>query len=125
MLLLHYYISIKNHCHFVYFIQDEPTAGMDPYAKRFLWDLILDLVDEGKCIILTSHSMEECETLCGRLAIMVQGRFRCLGSVQHLKSRYGDGYSAKITVPGPDFLSDMKDLILFMNRNFPTATVKV
>ena len=98
---------------------------MDPYAKRFLWDLILDLVDEGKCIILTSHSMEECETLCGRLAIMVKGRFRCLGSVQHLKSRYGDGYSAKITVPRQNYESDMRDLMLFMNRNFPTATMKV
>lgn len=69
--------------------------------------------------------MEECEMLCGRLAIMVQGRFRCLGSVQHLKSRYGDGYSAKVTVPGPDYISDMRDVILFMNTNFPTATIKV
>ena len=36
-------------------LQDEPTAGMDPYAKRFLWDLILNLVEEGRCIVLTSH----------------------------------------------------------------------
>ncbi len=47
--------------------QDEPTAGMDPYAKRFLWDLILNLVEEGRCIVLTSHRFNDrfcCSCLC-------------------------------------------------------------
>jgi len=43
--------------------------------------------------LLTSHSMDECETLCGRLAIMVNGTFQCIGSPQHLKTRFGDGYT--------------------------------
>lgn len=47
-------------------------------------------------MVLTSHSMEECEALCTRLAIMVKGSFRCLGSPQHIKDRFGDGYSVKI-----------------------------
>lgn len=98
-------------------LQDEPTTGMDPRARRFLWDCILSLVREGRSVLLTSHrwvpstagggqhgwdgglccvphtspphpgSMEECEALCTRMAIMVNGRFRCLGSVQHLKNR--------------------------------------
>ena len=38
------------------------------------------------------YSMEECETLCGRVAIMVNGRFQCIGTSQHLKSKYGEGY---------------------------------
>ena len=42
-------------------------------------------------MVLTSHSMEECEALCTRLAIMAQGSFRCLGAPQHLKSRFGAG----------------------------------
>ncbi|EEC08268.1 hypothetical protein IscW_ISCW018772, partial [Ixodes scapularis] len=71
---------------------DEPTTGMDPYTRRFLWDLIQDLVRGGRSVILTSHSMEECEALCTRLAIMVNGHFKCLGSIQHLKNRFGEGY---------------------------------
>uniref|UniRef100_A0A8B9YY62 ATPase AAA-type core domain-containing protein n=1 Tax=Buteo japonicus TaxID=224669 RepID=A0A8B9YY62_9AVES len=66
---------------------DEPTTGMDPRARRFLWDCILSVIREGRSVVLTSHSMEECEALCTRMAIMVNGRFRCLGSVQHLKNR--------------------------------------
>ncbi|XP_055285241.1 phospholipid-transporting ATPase ABCA7 isoform X4 [Moschus berezovskii] len=66
---------------------DEPTTGMDPGARRFLWNSLLAVVREGRSVILTSHSMEECEALCTRLAIMVNGRFRCLGSAQHLKGR--------------------------------------
>ncbi|MED6268573.1 ATP-binding cassette sub- A member 1, partial [Characodon lateralis] len=66
---------------------DEPTTGMDPKARRFLWDCILSVIKEGRSVILTSHSMEECEALCTRMAIMVNGRFKCLGSIQHLKNR--------------------------------------
>lgn len=50
---------------------DEPTTGMDPGARRFLWDRINSATEAGKCIVLTSHSMEECEVLCTRLAVMV------------------------------------------------------
>ncbi|XP_012590443.1 PREDICTED: ATP-binding cassette sub-family A member 2-like, partial [Condylura cristata] len=53
---------------------DEPTTGMDPKARRFLWNLILELIKTGRSVVLTSHSMEECEALCTRLAIMVNGR---------------------------------------------------
>ncbi|KAL3227301.1 hypothetical protein MRX96_024259 [Rhipicephalus microplus] len=47
----------------------------------------------GAAVILTSHSMEECEALCQRISIMVNGSFRCLGSIQHLKSKFGDGFT--------------------------------
>ena len=70
---------------------DEPTTGMDPKARRHFWNAIAQFRDHGKPIILTSHSMEECEALCTRLAIMVNGRFKCLGSIQHLKSKFGAG----------------------------------
>ncbi|XP_026873152.2 phospholipid-transporting ATPase ABCA1 isoform X2 [Electrophorus electricus] len=80
---------------------DEPTTGMDPKAKRFLWNCILSVIKEGKAVILTSHSMEECEALCTRMAIMVNGRFQCLGSVQHLKNRFGDGYTIILRLSSP------------------------
>ncbi|KAF5400786.1 hypothetical protein PHET_05572 [Paragonimus heterotremus] len=77
---------------------DEPTSGMDPLAKRFLWDQIIRLIKSGKSVLLTSHSMEECEALCDRLGIMVNGQFRCLGSVQQLKNRFGNGYTVELRI---------------------------
>ncbi|XP_028015270.2 phospholipid-transporting ATPase ABCA7 [Eptesicus fuscus] len=78
---------------------DEPTTGMDPSARRFLWNSLLAMVRKGRSVVLTSHSMEECEALCTRLAIMVNGRFHCLGSPQHLKGRFGTGHMLTLRVP--------------------------
>ncbi|XP_073077021.1 ATP-binding cassette sub-family A member 2 isoform X2 [Manis javanica] len=101
---------------------DEPTTGMDPKARRFLWNLILDLIKTGRSVVLTSHSMEECEALCTRLAIMVNGRLHCLGSIQHLKNRFGDGYMITVRTRSSQ---NVKDVVRFFNRNFPEAVLKV
>ncbi|EQC39078.1 hypothetical protein SDRG_03286 [Saprolegnia diclina VS20] len=89
---------------------DEPSTGMDPVSRRFMWDIIADVSTANKesTIVLTTHSMEECEALCTRVGIMVGGRLRCLGSVQHLKSRFGDGLmiDSKLNVPSPVQLGD-------------------
>ncbi|XP_065052485.1 phospholipid-transporting ATPase ABCA3-like isoform X1 [Rhopilema esculentum] len=77
---------------------DEPTSGMDPASRRFLWNTLSALLTNERSIILTSHSMEECEALCTRLAIMVNGKFKCLGSIQHLKNKYGKGLTLMIKV---------------------------
>uniref|UniRef100_UPI00358F4AA8 ATP-binding cassette sub-family A member 2 isoform X1 n=1 Tax=Myxine glutinosa TaxID=7769 RepID=UPI00358F4AA8 len=100
---------------------DEPTTGMDPASRRFLWNLILDIVKSGRSVILTSHSMEECEALCTRLAIMVNGRFRCLGSSQHLKNRFGDGYMVTIRAKST---SSVKEVTRFFLHNFPDSVLK-
>uniref|UniRef100_T1IGZ9 ABC transporter domain-containing protein n=1 Tax=Strigamia maritima TaxID=126957 RepID=T1IGZ9_STRMM len=80
---------------------DEPTTGVDPVSRRMLWDSLSKLRETGCSITLTTHSMEECEALCTKLAIMKKGRFRCLGSPQHLKSKFGSSYTliAKIQQP--------------------------
>lgn len=77
---------------------DEPTTGMDPGAKRNLWNMVQKVRNSGKAIVLTSHSMEECEALCSRLAIMVNGEFKCLGSTQHLKNKFSKGYVLSVKV---------------------------
>uniref|UniRef100_A0AAQ4PPC1 P-type phospholipid transporter n=1 Tax=Gasterosteus aculeatus aculeatus TaxID=481459 RepID=A0AAQ4PPC1_GASAC len=101
---------------------DEPTTGMDPKARRFLWDCILSIIKEGRSVILTSHSMEECEALCTRMAIMVNGHFKCLGSIQHLKSRFGDGYTVIVRVGGsPPELKPVED---FVRRSFLGSVLK-
>jgi ABC-type multidrug transport system ATPase subunit len=56
--------------------------------RRRVWDNILKLIKEERSVLLTSHSMAECDALCSRLAIMVSGKFMCLGTTQHLKHRY-------------------------------------
>lgn len=82
---------------------DEPSTGMDPVARRFMWEVISRVsTQDAKCsIILTTHSMEEAEALCGRIGIMVNGRLRCLGSSQHLKVTYGSGYEVDLKTKFP------------------------
>uniref|UniRef100_H2YX25 ABC transporter domain-containing protein n=1 Tax=Ciona savignyi TaxID=51511 RepID=H2YX25_CIOSA len=101
---------------------DEPTAGMDPLSRRFLWSRISEVVSNGRCIVLTSHSMEECEALCSRLAIMVNGSFKCIGSPQHLKNRYGEGYT--ITVKVSDGTENLENVQAFIQEAFPNCVVK-
>ncbi|KAI7811411.1 putative ATP-binding cassette sub-family A member 1 [Triplophysa rosa] len=101
---------------------DEPTTGMDPKARRALWNCILSIIKEGRSVVLTSHSMEECEALCTRMAIMVNGRFRCLGSVQHLKNRFGDGYTIILRVAGSD--PQLEPVMEFIERKLPGSTLK-
>lgn len=74
---------------------DEPSSGMDALARRKMWDVI-QKVSVGRTVILTTHSMDECEALCSRVGIMVSGQLQCLGSCQHLKSRFGAGYQIEI-----------------------------
>ncbi|XP_035280221.1 phospholipid-transporting ATPase ABCA1-like isoform X1 [Anguilla anguilla] len=101
---------------------DEPTTGMDPKARRALWNCIHSVIKERRSVVLTSHSMEECEALCTRMAIMVNGRFRCLGSVQHLKNRFGDGYTIILRVAGPN--PELEPVMKFIEVELPGSTLK-
>jgi len=89
---------------------DEPSTGMDPVARRDMWEVISRMVigegladEEKTSVILTTHSMEEAEALCPRIAIMANGKLRCVGSAQHLKTRFGQGYQVELKV------KDVKD----------------
>lgn len=77
---------------------DEPSTGMDPKARRFMWTVISRISTKRKqsSIILTTHSMEEAEALSTRIAIMVEGSIKCLGSIQQIKSKYGTGYEVEL-----------------------------
>lgn len=63
---------------------DEPTTGLDPLARRNLWNLISQIKAEGKTIILTTHYMEEAEALCDRVAIMEKGKILAMDSTHKL-----------------------------------------
>uniref|UniRef100_A0A8B9W0A7 P-type phospholipid transporter n=1 Tax=Anas zonorhyncha TaxID=75864 RepID=A0A8B9W0A7_9AVES len=100
---------------------DEPTTGMDPQSRRLLWDSIVSVLRDGRAVVLTSHSMEECEALCTRLAIMVNGTFKCLGTIQQLKYKFGDGYivTLKIKAPKAGLPPDPSRAEQFIRINFP------
>ena len=67
-------------------VLDEPTAGMDPSARRSTWDLLIKYKTD-KTMLLTTHYMEEADLLGDRIAIVVKGRIRCAGSSYFLKER--------------------------------------
>ncbi|RQM23707.1 hypothetical protein B5M09_003923 [Aphanomyces astaci] len=76
---------------------DEPSTGMDPAARRRMWDVLVDVLATKSCsILLTTHSMEECQALCSRIGILVSGQLKCLGSAQHLKHKFGRGFTLDI-----------------------------
>ena len=77
---------------------DEMSTGVDAGVRRFLWDVVLEALP-GRVVVLTTHSMDECEALCTKLGIMARGSFRCFGSVTELKERYGEGYFLTVKVP--------------------------
>ena len=80
---------------------DEPTTGLDPAARRSLWDLIDQLRGQGKTILLTTHYMEEAEELCDRLAIMDHGRILEMGTADELIGRRFQERAVRFdTLPG-------------------------
>jgi ABC-type multidrug transport system ATPase subunit len=90
--------------------------------RRRVWDNILKLIKDDRSVLLTSHSMAECDALCSRLAIMVNGQFMCLGTTQHLKHRFGGGYTLQIKV-----LRDiaLPQVIEFIEQKFLNSILKV
>lgn len=78
------------------FFLDEPTTGLDPQARRHLWDLIQAIRERGVSVIMTTHYMDEAELLCDRIAVMDAGKIIALDTPQNLiKSLLGRGFKKK------------------------------
>ncbi|KAM5158267.1 ATP-binding cassette sub-family A member 13-like [Mantella aurantiaca] len=101
---------------------DEPSSGMDPWSKRHLWEAIKQEVHDGCAVVFTSHSMEECEALCTRLTIMINGDLKCIGPVQHIKNRFGHGYSVTLWL-NADY-DCAHSVITYFKSHFPEVNVK-
>jgi ABC-2 type transport system ATP-binding protein len=78
---------------------DEPTTGFDPSARRTAWDLVRSLADEGTTIILTTHYMEEAETLADRVAVLAKGRIVACGAPGSLGGRDRGQVTIRFLVP--------------------------
>lgn len=68
---------------------DEPTTGLDPQSRRYIWEMIEDLREEGRTILLTTHYMEEAETLADRVAIIDKGKMLSIGKPEELIAKHG------------------------------------
>ncbi|NXF08262.1 ABCAA protein, partial [Smithornis capensis] len=98
---------------------DEPSTGMDPKGQRCVWKTIRDaLKTKESGALLTTHYMEEAEAVCDRVAILVSGQLRCIGSIQYLKNKFGKGYLLEIKVKDPEHTDLLHAEIL---RIFPSA----
>lgn len=79
---------------------DEPSAGMDPEARRFMWSVVAKIAqNKTSAVVLTTHSMEEAEALSTKMGIMVKGGiFKCFGSAQHIKNKFGTGFVIELKI---------------------------
>ena len=83
-------------------ILDEPTTGLDPQARRHLWEIVTGIKNSGKTIILTTHYMEEAERLCDTIAIMDYGKIIDIDSPDSLLKRHGKGTTIYIRTDEPE-----------------------
>lgn len=104
---------------------DEPTSGLDPVSRRKIWKTLAfmkQLLEMS--FVLTTHGMDECEALCNRIAIMVNGQFRCLGAMQHLRAKFGQGYTLIAKVKKYSTDDNIENVKRFIENSFPSAVLK-
>lgn len=98
------------------------SVCLDPGNRRIVWNNIINAKKQEKAILLTSHSMTECDVLCSRLAIMVNGQFKCFGTPQHLKHRFGTGYYLKLRLEHESAIQVASNIV---HQFLPEATMTV
>jgi ABC-2 type transport system ATP-binding protein len=87
---------------------DEPTAGLDPQSRLALWEIVGELHRDGQTVLLTTHYMEEADTLCDRVAIMDHGRILALDTPARLKSAIDAETVVRVVTDGdPRALADV------------------
>jgi ABC-type multidrug transport system ATPase subunit len=79
-------------------ILDEPTSSLDPVSKIEMWKILQNIKHE-KCVLFSTHSLEEADILCDKIAIISKGELKCIGSPSFLKKTYGSGYHLMVEFP--------------------------
>jgi ABC-type multidrug transport system ATPase subunit len=92
-------IALVSNPHVIFL--DEPSTGLDPETRQSLWTIVSRL-KKNRCVVLTTHSMEEADALSQRIGIMANGYLRCLGTPLHLKNKHGKGYQLTVTLEDGD-----------------------
>ncbi|CAI5445253.1 unnamed protein product [Caenorhabditis angaria] len=103
-------------------ILDEPTAGIDPKARREIWELLIwTRQNSNSALMLTSHSMDECEALCSRIAVLNRGKLIAIGTSQELKSLYGNNYTMTLTLNNVD---DRQKIVHEVKNRIPNSVLR-
>ena len=89
---------------------DEPTAGLDPRARRSLWEFVQQISRQGRTVVMTTHYMEEAEFLCDRVAIMDNGRIVALDTPAGLVRSLPDPYQITVALDGDRAADGLDDL---------------
>ncbi|MCQ6267549.1 ABC transporter ATP-binding protein [Fictibacillus sp. WQ 8-8] len=89
---------------------DEPTTGLDPQARRTLWDIILNLKERGKTVMLTTHYMDEAHVLCDRIAIMDQGQLIALDTPENLVKNLQSDSAVEFRLTEDAAVLDLKEI---------------
>lgn len=92
-------------------ILDEPTTGLDPQARRQIWDTIISLKEQGKTIVLTTHYMDEAQELCDRIALMSGGKVLEYGSPGELIGRVVGNSVCEVYAPNGDQVSAIRQKV--------------
>jgi ABC-2 type transport system ATP-binding protein len=87
---------------------DEPTTGLDPQARRAVWEVVRKLKTEGRTVMLTTHYLEEAEELADRVAIMNHGKIVAMGTTEEIETRYGSG-ARMVVKAGEDLLKFLRE----------------
>jgi len=99
---------------------DEPSTGLDPESRQQLWRAVL-AAKPGKCLILTTHALEEAEALCDRVGIMTRGLMRTIGTPTQLRMQFDQGYKFMLAV---DKIENEAAANAFMMQLMPGAAVR-
>ena len=100
---------------------DEPTTGLDPKNRRDIWAILARAKRKyNASIILTTHSMEEADALSDRIAIMAAGKVQCVGTSNHLKTKFATGYRLSISMH-PDFVPEAPAAVAMVQALIPEA----
>eukprot|EP00474_Spongospora_subterranea_P002941 CRZ03399.1 hypothetical protein [Spongospora subterranea] len=102
-------------------LMDQPTTGVDPASRRHMWAIIDEVrSDPNRCVLLTTHALDETEALCDRIVFFVNGEVKFIGSPNQLRAKFSLQYRVEISFDLPKDVSQIRGWIL---ETFPGATV--
>ncbi|XP_071572404.1 phospholipid-transporting ATPase ABCA3-like [Temnothorax nylanderi] len=103
---------------------DEPSAGIDIMTRHAICEILHQIREMGRSILITTHSMREAEAMCLRVGIMVNGQFTTIGSCEHLKAKYGRNFILNIKIVPGYQLANLEKIKKIIDEIFPTIKFK-
>ncbi|TGZ46018.1 ATP-binding cassette sub-family A member 3 [Temnothorax longispinosus] len=103
---------------------DEPSAGIDIMTRHAICEILHQIREMGRSILITTHSMREAEAMCLRVGIIVNGQFTTIGSCEHLKAKYGRNFILNIKIVPGYQLANLEKIKKIIDETFPAIKFK-